>query len=62
MNETMTLKNVLVNKAEKTCDILSQCGVKKQREFKAKFKGDIYALLNANNRGYCKVLMRENEI
>ena len=58
----MTLKNILVDKAERTNDILSQVDEDQRQEFEEKFDRTVYGLINANNRGYCKVLLREEEI
>ena len=58
----MTLKNILVDNAEVTRDILSQVSEDERWDFASKFNGNVYGLVNANNRGYCKVLMREEEL
>ena len=58
----MLLKDILVEKAEKTLDILSQVSEETRQEFEEKFDSRVYAMINANNRGYCKVLFRDEEI
>lgn len=55
---SMTLKDIMVEKAEMTFDILSQVSDEQRQEFNEKFSSNVFGLVNANNRGYCKVLLR----
>ena len=59
----MLLKDILVDKSERTEDILSQISDKERAEYAEKSaKGPVRALVNANNRGYCRVLMSLDEL
>ena len=62
---SIVLKNILVAKAERTQDILSQVSADVRTAFKSKCQGPndkVYGLVNANNKGYCRVLMSESEL
>mmetsp|Transcript_29662 Transcript_29662/g.39433 ORF Transcript_29662/g.39433 Transcript_29662/m.39433 type:complete len:171 (+) Transcript_29662:1750-2262(+) len=61
----MLLKDVIIAKAERTEDILSQMSEQQRAEFASKLAqsgSKVYSLLNANNRGYCRVLMSTDEL
>ena len=62
---SIVLKNIMVEKAERTQDILSQVSAEIRTAFKTKCQGPndkVYGLVNANNKGYCRVLMSEQEL
>lgn len=56
------LEGIRVDKAQITDDILAQVSPEVKQEFLSKFKGQLYAFPNANNRGYCRVIMSPDQL